>query len=1355
MKVKLLAIVAFALLLPLGIAQAAGTEPASPTDPGWVPQGGADARRGTLSAGAAAVYVDDDTYDAATCTAASHTWGTDCFDTVQGGIGAVDSGGTVYVAAGTYIETGQIVISQTLSIVGEDRATTIIKPAQDTGGSGDARGWWLAQAGYTFNLSGVTLDGQGKNVMQGIRSFGSGTVDDIVIQNISYPGYNGLAVVLFGNMTVSDSTFANIGRVGIIAFGTDCTTSVITGNTYTGKSDGDWLDYGVEVGGGAQVTISNNTITGCTGVATSDGSTSAAILVTTYFGAGTQATITGNVLTGNTGGIAVGYDSSDTSVVVAHGNSIYGNTTYGISTTAPAVDAEDNWWGSANGATHSSNTFNVGSQGEVVDDGVDFVPWLNAAPPSGVSFAPVTTTDPVGEHASIQAGADFSNPDGTVNAAAGTYVEYVTINKGLTLIGAAGATIQKPSGDVYYKLPDEGTTKSFRPIVLAYGGSITGGDGTTAATAYTIQGTGTVTVTISGFAIKANNSWTGATSSNFADGILLRNVVGTVASNTIDDMFPADANQFTLGIEVRGDKSVVTISNNLVTEFARVGILVAGNVGTPVVTVTGNTVTAVPYGGFVTNGIEINYRATGTVSGNTVTGASGEGTIWSGACIMVTDADNVTVSGNNASLCEIGIAVGGRLNYGYVALNNVIEGNILDENLYSAIEIDTNAQNTTIRNNTITGVAARGGTEEAGIVVLEYSNAASGYPNGVLIQGNSISGDPGFWGIDIYRNADNVTIQNNTITGGAVGVALELKEDNSVGKSITIGGAAGKANSFSGQTDLAVSTGPYTYSSVVYQWIPDVNASGNWWGSAHLLTVKTAANGGSLVDYTPWLAVGDDTSVDPGFQGDFSTLWVDDDSPQTGATGRVQEGANLADEEGTVRVAAGSYVEQVTINKPLTLTGSGSAVTHIVAPAFASRQTFTIPESSATFDPVVIAFGGTASAGAITGSETITLTMTGFHVNGNDDAQASRRYAGILLRNVNPGTVSYNAINGLAPAAGNAETGGIFLYGDSSATISHNNVSSHTRIGIVANGDGDDLADPTAAIQDNTVTGLGPTGAGSWAENGIQMSYGASGSIEGNTVTDHSYAGTGWWAASSIMVSDAAGSVNVEGNTIEDGQAGVYWIESSGSILDNDITITGPFAVCGPCYGEIDGVIVDPGEGSRRPPTWPVDLDEDLDVSQSEEEYLSDSPTTYTVVMNDNVLSGIASGGPYDTGGLWVIAYGTATLDFSAQRNTVRDWDVGVVFYADPTATLTVHDVMNNCIYDNNNYGAYNDTSTVFDLSFNWWGDATGPYHPTENKGGLGNAVTDYIGFKAWITDGCGGTVATGWKCFVPLVSVQ
>ena len=83
------------------------------------------------------------------------------------------------------------------------------------------------------------------------------------------------------------------------------------------------------------------------------------------------------------------------------------------------------------------------------------------------------------------------------------------------------------------------------------------------------------------------------------------------------------------------------------------------------------------------------------------------------------------------------------------------------------------------------------------------------------------------------------------------------------------------------------------------------------------------------MDYTPWLASGVDMDAELGFQGDFSTLWVTAAHGQFGSTGRIQEGINLVSGS-TVNLAAGTYAENVLINKSLELSGAGVGSTIIV-----------------------------------------------------------------------------------------------------------------------------------------------------------------------------------------------------------------------------------------------------------------------------------------------------------------------------------------------------------------------------------------------------------------------------------------
>ncbi len=246
--------------------------------------------------------------------------------------GAPD-GTEVHVEPGTYTEPVGTHIANDVTFTGADRDTVIVHPTGDTGTSGDARGWFVVDPGAVVDVSGMTFDGNGQRIYQAFRHKGSGSFNDVAFTDIQFdasgPSYQGVAIAAFGDgpVDVTASTFDQIGRIGVLYFGTGVVGSLFDGNTYTGKGDGDFLDYALDISAGAEVTVTGNTITDNRGVASSDGSQSAGVLASTFFGAGTSATISGNTISNSTTGIVSGFDGSDTAETTIIGNDLLDNET--------------------------------------------------------------------------------------------------------------------------------------------------------------------------------------------------------------------------------------------------------------------------------------------------------------------------------------------------------------------------------------------------------------------------------------------------------------------------------------------------------------------------------------------------------------------------------------------------------------------------------------------------------------------------------------------------------------------------------------------------------------------------------------------------------------------------------------------------------------------------------------------------------------------------------------------------------------------------------------------------------------------------------------------------------------------
>lgn len=431
------------------------------------------------------------------------------------------------------------------------------------------------------------------------------------------------------------------------------------------------------------------------------------------------------------------------------------------------------------------------------------------------------------------------------------------------------------------------------------------------------------------------------------------------------------------------------------------------------------------------------------------------------------------------------------------------------------------------------------------------------------------------------------------------------------------------------------------------------------------------------------IALNDGTTVLIDLEGFASEVWIDDDWTSLppgyevepgkfigyNAFAKIQDGINAVIPDGIVHVYPGVYTEQVIINKDLSLEGMPGA--KIFAPD--TRSTFTIPESSAILDPIIFVYG------SLSGTETISVDIKGFEIDGGNKATSSYRYVGLLCRNVKPGTISNNVIERLYPPSGmgsGPQTFGILVYGDSEVAIDDCEIRDFSRGGIGILGDAASNPDPRATIQQTDVFGNGlETETGWWAENGIQVAYGATANIIGNNVYNCTVNNPSW-SATGIMAVDTNG-VTIENNYVEGCDIGIAAVDFPESkygafyhLILSNVAITGNTLV-----------------GN----TWQIDISNDA---------------RNVIVTYNNIINATEDG-------------------------------VDVWSYTGVTVYPTNVKVNYNNIMGSGTYGVWVDSDVLeqVDARYNWWGDPSGPYHPTLNPTGTGDAVSGYLNFDHWLLE--------------------
>jgi hypothetical protein len=149
-----------------------------------------------------------------------------------------------------------------------------------------------------------------------------------------------------------------------------------------------------------------------------------------------------------------------------------------------------------------------------------------------------------------------------------------------------------------------------------------------------------------------------------------------------------------------------------------------------------------------------------------------------------------------------------------------------------------------------------------------------------------------------------------------------------------------------------------------------------------------------------------------------------------------------------------------------------------------------------------------------------------------------------------------------------------------------------------------------------------------------------------------------------------------------------------------------------------------------------------------------------TVISGNTIVTDLDPGLPGGDQGILVGASGLEAQDsVSVIGNTVEGFQVGIEI-GTSGQTLTNINVTENTVHDNDtgilvndsaegvvvNYnnivgnpagptGLHNDDTATLDGRYNWWGDASGPYHDPLNTDTLGDEVSDYVEFYPWLDD--------------------
>ncbi|MHB0988298.1 MAG: tandem-95 repeat protein [Bellilinea sp.] len=441
----------------------------------------------------------------------------------------------------------------------------------------------------------------------------------------------------------------------------------------------------------------------------------------------------------------------------------------------------------------------------------------------------------------------------------------------------------------------------------------------------------------------------------------------------------------------------------------------------------------------------------------------------------------------------------------------------------------------------------------------------------------------------------------------------------------------------------------------------------------------------------------------------------------------IQAAVTAAGAGATIDVKAGTYVEQVSISKDITLVTTEGAIIQ----AFSGMITACNTSDTLLNRPIL----------CVDTSDNVTIQ--GFTFDGLSLGSANARLVGIAFRNAG-GVVQDNIIQNIGFGTWNgAEEGvGIYLFNsDSPSTARTINIIGNTITGF--NKNGITLTSHaywsllTFLVEGNTITGFGPNQT--IVQNGIQVELPrGSGTITGNTISNIAFNNsdnTQALVAVSILnlgAPDNPNTTTTTGNIITGAQGGVYYFDGQGLISNNTI------AVVNPSSPGLTGKIAF-GIMATDPP-WavpsPYDSTYVSEAASTNGQLAGAEPPPLSVEVAGNTISFSGADNTNTAGITSEAGVGANQLDLNVHDNTVSGFEDGVEFHQCETTLepacstgifFSIRAVANNLANNDKGitfFGAIDDLITPIVVHHNrLFGNTTGLSNETSSGGDMNTPI--------------------------------